>query len=49
MIENMSLCWALSMRRLDPLIQLIIIFFLLFYFESISLYTAVIAETVFQF
>ena len=52
MIENMSLGWifgwALGICGLGPLIQLIIIFYY-FIFESVSLYTAVISETVFQF
>ena len=52
MIENMSLGWilgwGLSMCGLGPLIQLILIFYY-FIFESVSLYTAIIFETMFQF
>ena len=52
MIENMSLGWilgwALSMCGLGPLIQLIIIIYY-FIFESVSLNTEEISETVFQF
>ena len=52
MIKNMSLGWilgwALGMCGLGPLIQLVIIFYY-FIFESVSLYIAIISETVFQF
>ena len=36
--------WVLGVCRLGPFIQLI-----KFFFESVSLYTTVISETVFQF
>ena len=52
MIENISLGWilgwVLGMHGLSPLIPLIIIFYY-FIFESVSLYTVVISETMFQF
>ena len=56
MIENMSLDWilgwVLGMCGLGPLIQLIIIIIYIYiyiFFESVSLNTEIISETVFQF
>jgi len=42
------LSWALGICGLSPLVQLIIIFyfFIFLFFESVSLYIAVISETV---
>ena len=52
MIKNISLGWilgwVLGMCGLGLLIQLIIIFYY-FIFESVSLYTVVIFETMFKF
>ena len=49
MLMSWILNWALGMCGLSPLVQIIIIIFIILFFEPISLYKAVIFETVYLF
>ena len=49
MLMGWTLGWALDMCGLGHLVQIIIIIFIILFFELVSLYTTVISKTVYLF
>ena len=49
MLMGWTLDWALDMCGVGPLVQIIIIIFIILFFELVSLYTTVISKTVYLF